>query len=231
MTEQEYLGKTYRAFIKKYGDLPVFKNFEFPDRQLWALDSNFEMWAYRMDELDFEMKFGFFSSPTCFVVHDKYSEKEQIEIFKNSRYSTDVIDEAMIEEYQARQWARFDSHEYENFQANTEIITEGMIEVREYYPDNTLRCRVLIDEYTGELQYSANYTRGQYTDADTGKTRSYLKTMDRYQNGKYVLVERKRVNDRQRWVVIMPRHLSGQILEQIYLKAIYHAKRTQRPNK
>ena len=230
MTEQEYLGKTYRAFIKKYGDLPVFKNFEFPDRRLWALDSDFEMWAYRMDELDFEMKFGFFSSPTCFIVHDKYSEKEQIEIFKNSRYSTDVIDEAMIEEYQARQWARFDSHDYENFQENTQIITEGIVEIREYYPDNTLRRRVLIDEYTAELLYQANYTRGQYTDTDSGKTRSYLKSMDRFQNGKYLLVEKERVKDRQRWVIKKPAHLYGQILEQLYLKAIY-AKRTKGSNK
>jgi hypothetical protein len=230
MTEQEYLGKTYRAFIAKYGDLPVYKNFEFPDRRLWALDSNYGMWAYRLDEIDFELKFGFFSGPTCFVVHDKFSDKEQIEVFKNSRYSTECIDESMIEEYQARQWAHFNAHDYENFQENSQIITEGIIEIREYYPDNTLRRRVLIDEYTGELQYEANYTRGQYTDADSGKTRSYLKSMDRFQNGKYLHAERRKVKDRQRWVITQPRHLSGQILEQIYLKALY-ANRTKRPYK
>lgn len=231
MTQEEYLGKTFRAFIAKYGDLPVFKNFEFPDRRLWALDPDFGMWAYRLDELDFEMKFGYFQKPTCFVVHDKFSDKEQIEIFISSRYSTAFIDEAMIEEYQARQWAHFNAHDFENFQEDSQIITEGIIEIREYYPDNTLRRRVLIDEYTGELQYEANYTRGQYTDEDSGKTRSYLKSMDRYQNGKYLHAERRRVKDRQQWVITQPRHLSGQILEQIYLKAMHHGKSTKRPNK
>jgi hypothetical protein len=56
--------------------------------------------------------------------------------------------------------------------------------------------------------------------------------MDRYQNGKYIAAERKKVNERMRWVVTAPFSLAGKTLEQLYINAIYkNGKRTKRPNK
>jgi hypothetical protein len=231
MTQAEFLGKTYRTFIAKYGDLPVYQNYENPDPQKWTDNPDYFEWAYRMDDISYELKYGYFYSPTCFMAHDVWSEADAIRIFKESYHSSANVDLEMIEEYKARQWAYYHTLDFENFQENTEIVSEGIIEIREYYPDNTLNRRLLIDQYTGELMYEANYVRGQYQDPDSGKTRSYLKFMDRFQNGKYVAAERKKVNERVRWVITAPFSLAGKTLEQLYINAIYkNAKRTKRAN-
>lgn len=232
MNLQQFILKTYREFKHRYGNLEVYKDHDTPDRLRWFENKDYYFKAYVMDTHTMSLNYGYWTSPHCFVIHDKWSEAEIINMFNESRLDTSVIDEGLLKVYQERQWAYFSQVDFENFQRDTEIIYEGIIEIYQFYEDNTLKRRTLIDEQTGELLYEANYGRGVYEDPESGKQRSYLKYMDRYQNGKFVAAERKKINNRVRWVISSPRSYAGKTLEDIYFNAIRkYGKSTKRPNK
>lgn len=234
MTEQEYISSLYRAFIRKHGDLPVYTDENPPSAELWKENPNLQIKCYNLDNHNETLSWGFYVSPYCFYNYDKFSREEAIYAYKRNRYDTSAIDEGLLKAYQERQWAYFSAVDFENFQEDTININEGIIEFMEYYTDNTLKRRYLVDQQTGELLYEANYVQGQYKDPDSGKTRYYLKYMDRFQNGKYVAAERKKVLNKTRWVVTAPKKYSGQTLEDIYFKALKNSKygkSTERPVK
>ena len=213
MTKQEFISKTLRQFWRQYGDLPVYMDHTKPNAQTWE-ETDYMRSAYIMDNVQNTVIYGHFLSPYCFVQLDIWDLREMEKMYDSHKIDTSMINESVLQAYQDRQWAYFNSVDFENFQNNTEIIYEGIIELCQYYPDNTLKTRILIDEQTGELLYEANYVMGQYEDPDTNKMRSYLKYMDRYQNGKFIAANRKKIDGRPKWVVISPISLKGKTLEQ-----------------
>ena len=237
MNLDTYLQVQYSYWHNKYEkgkDLPYYAPGELPESE------GFEVHDCIKEDYDGNLMFGHHLTPYSFIIKSKFSPKELTKLWQEKRMDLSALDREAAIKMAEMQWIKFDKWEFEHFAEDREIIYEDICERREYFADNSLKKRQLIDIQTGELIYEANFTKGQYEDPDTGKTFSYLQKFNIFKKNSFWEAERtKTKKGLTRWEIIFPTHLSGKYLEDLYLasyrpsygkRKLRHAATTKRTN-
>ena len=215
MNLETYLQVQYSYWHNKYEkgkDLPYYAPGEIPQKE------GFEVHDCIKEDYDGNLMFGHHLTPYSFIIKSKFSPTELTKLWQEKRMDLSALDREAAIKMAEMQWIKFDKWEFEKFQEDRELIYEGVIERLEYHDDNSLKTRQVLDQDTGELIYQATFTRGQYTDPDTGKEFSYLQKYTLYRMGNKLEAERtKTKKGLTRWEIVYPLHMAGKYMEDLYL--------------
>jgi len=223
----EYCKRQYLDFIDKVGseNYPVH-NDDFTlddlseDQYKACLDSRGipEYFCFIIRRADY-IQFVKFTSTRGGVVWAEWDCNKLRRYFDNNR----KLFKHYAEQYEDINWSRLDGILPEFFAYDFEQIDEnGILEKVEYFPDNSIKSRQLIDLDTGELLYHRIYYKSSFYDQDLQRDRSSVNSFylfdNYYQSEKEYIAEKTPVKKVPKWRITYPEKWKGVFLEDLYFK-------------
>lgn len=227
MTLSDFQTIMYRQFIQGTEKAEYMKFQDMPDPLLWKDSRDFNLESFV--EYPDRVIYGRWTGPTCFQIEREFNLRHIEEYFQKEKLDTSMIDHEMLKAAKERAWAYFNMLQVERFQEDTEVIHEGIINIRTYFDDNSLQMSQHINAETGEVIREVRFIKGQFFDEENNRPVSFLKSYYKFQDGKEVYADlRKNAKGVKNWYITFPLQYAGTTLESIYLNRIYHARSAKR---
>lgn len=215
MNLDTYLQTAYNEFHNKY---EKGKDYEYYAPGEKPKEENFKPHDCIKEDYDGVIYKGYYSTPFAMSVQAKYDINQLTKLWQKHKFDLSQLDNEGAQKMKDLQWAKLNGEfKFETFQEDTEIIHEGMIIRCAYFEDNSLRTRQIIDHESGEIVYETRFVKGQYYDEDTDREYSYLKSFERYSNGKTIKAEKVKTDKGlTRWKITFPASYAGRYMEDLY---------------
>lgn len=223
----EFCKRKYVDFINVVGseNYPVhnddFTLDELTDAQLEACKDSLGVPQYfcfiivKADHIQFKK----FTSTRGGVIMAEWNCDKLRPFFEENRH----LFKFYADQYEDIAWSRLDGMFPEHFAEDFECVHEnGILERVEYFEDNSIKSRQLIDLDTGELIYHRIYYKSSFFDSDLQRDRSAVNSFylydNYYQNEKEYSAEKIQIKKVPKWKITYPKHWKGIILEDLYFQ-------------